>query len=1132
MNKLVIFVRKSHRWNVDCLCLYQVQSRENQVRSRQKDGGNRMKSWFSVLVCLFLMAVFGAMLASPGYGQTSNGAIAGVITDKSGSAVPDAFVIVTSDDRGGEPRQVSTDASGSFRAEALTPGKYTVSVKKNGFSDLKISGIDVRASLTVTTNGVLEVAGQNTTVLVEATNAQQLQTQSGDLSASLGSTDVHELPINGLNPIALVLTEPGVQDGNGRGLSNGMNFSVNGSRPRANNFLIDGQDNNDNSIAGQAFQPTNLEAIGEVTILSNSYSAEFGRGGGSVTNVIYKGGTNDFHGSAWELATNSALASAAHENLLAGCEQDGSCHPVSVENTFGFAFGGPIKHNKLFVFGSSQWDRTRSTNNGGTIFAPTATGLTELQALEPNPNVAYLIAAYGGLTASDTANILKLVPIGSATVGGVDRGTIQFGSIQRSGIGEISNDRQWDVRLDYNATDKDLLTARYYRDDFSLSPDLFNFPNQLQPFDSLQGGPSQSVAVMWTHTISSKALNELRASYTNIGFIFGPTAATTANPLSQDPTVSIANISGGGATFPSLGFPSNLPQGRAHKSFQYQDVFTYTIGRHTLRLGADVNHLSVVDSIPFNSRGTIAYTSGRGSDANNCGLAAGTPNDVPGGCTALANFIDNFTGSGGAVSKVFGSPVLQPFVTTFAPYAEDTYKVKENLTFTLGLRYEYSGTPENVLLFPAVQPGLGFGMVGGAFPSEFSAKQQPDRNNFAPRIGFAYTPRFGGRFLGDGKTVIRGGFGMFYDSLFTNILDNTGGTSPNAVGGTLTGAPTNNGGRGLANASGLLNSVTSTLNPLATVDSIPSNLVNPKTLQWNLNIQRELPGNFIFTAAYVGTRGEHLYVNQQYNPGVTGVRLVPTQGSVLVRTNGADSIYHGGQFSLERQFSRGLLLRAAYTYSKLIDDGSEVFTLAGALTSTSANPFSQASDRGLSAYDRRNRFVMSYVWEIPYNHGDSLGMKALRAVTGHWQWSGILTIQSGIPGIINTGSDTNQDLNAGDDRPNVANASLPLGDFDRYAPAAAGTLGNVGRNTYIGPGDWFWDTSVSRVFPIRFKKLEHQALTVRGEFYNALNHGNQNLPGLDLAAGPSTTPGDGGFGDLKSTVTGQRQIKIYLKYSF
>jgi hypothetical protein len=1095
-----------------------------------------MRNWSRVLVVLALILWVGAVLAIPGYAQTSNGTIAGTIVDKTGAAVPEAKVQVTSMDRGGEPREINTDSSGSYRIEALLPGTYAVAVTKPGFSDLKISGLEVKASLTTTASGVLEVAGQNATVLVEATNAQELQTQSGDLSANLTSTDVHELPINNRNPITLVLTEPGVQDGNGRGISNGVNFSVNGARPRANNFLIDGQDDNDNAIAGQAFQPSNLEAIGEVTILTNAYSAQFGRGGGSVTNVIYKGGTNDFHGSAWEEATNSDLATASHQSLLAGCVQQKSCHPVSVENTFGFAFGGPIKHNKLFIFGSSQWDRTRSTNNGNPILAPTTTGLSELQALEPNPNVAYLIAAFGGLTASNTAPGITEIALGSATPTGPNRGNVEFGIVQRSGIAEVANGRQWDIRTDFNATDRDLLTARYFRSDSSLSPDLFNFPTQLQPFDSLQGGPAQSIAVMWTHTISTKALNELRASYTNIAFTFGPTAATAVNPLAQMPTITISNITGSAGSLPALGFPSNLPQGRAHKSYQYQDAFSYTTGRHTIKTGVDVNHLSVVDAIPFNSRGTITYTSSA-TIPGSCGPI--TPTN-PNACTALANFVDNFTGPGGSLSKVFGSPILQPFVTTFAPYAEDTFRMKENFTLTLGVRYEYTGTPENVLQFPAVQPGLGFGLVGGVFPNEFSAKQQPDRNNFAPRIGLAYTPHILNRLTGNGKTVIRAGYGIFYDSLYTNILDNTGGTPPNAVGGTLTGTNAQNGGRGLANASGLLNAVTATLNPLATVDSIVSNLRNPLETQWNLNIQRELPGNFIFTAAYVGTRGEHLYVNQQYNPGVptvvagklTSVRVIPTQGSIIVRTNGGDSIYHAGQFSLERRLGRGLLLRSAYTYSKLIDDGSEVFTLAGTLTSTSANPFNQASDRGLSAYDRRQRFVMAYVWQVPYNHGDSLGMRALRAATGHWEWSGIVTAESGIPGTILTGSDTSLDLNSGDDRPNVVNPSLGLGNFNRYFPAPPGTLGNVGRNTFIGPGAWFYDTSVSRVIPMPFKKLEHQELTLRGEFFNAFNHGNQNLPNLDLASGQSKGPGDGKFGDVFATVTGQRQIKIYLKYSF
>jgi len=1071
-----------------------------------------------VLGLIFLSASVGV---APGLAQTSNGAIAGSVVDKTGAVVQDATVSATSEDRGGEPRVVQTDSAGAYRIEALLPGKYTVVIKKEGFADFKVSGLEVKASLTSTVNGTLEVASQTATVLVEASTAQELQTQSGDLTASISSPEVHDLPIFGLNPIALVLTQAGVQDPGGRGISNGVDFSVNGTRPRSNNFLIDGQDNNDNSINGQAFQPTNTEAISEVTLLTNSYGAEYGRGGGSVTNVIYKGGTNDFHGSAWELATNSALATAKHEDLFAGCEASGTCHPVSVENTFGFSFGGPIKHNKLFVFGSSQWDRTRSTNNGGTITAPTASGVAELQALN-SANANFLVAAFGGLVAP---TVTKSVPIGSATTGGPNRGSIDFGLVQRSGIGEIANDRQWDVRLDFTPSEKDSLMARYYRDDGSLSPDLFNFPRQLQPFDSQQGGPSQSFAGGWTHTLSTKAINELRVSYTNIGFSFGPTPATASNPLAEMPTVAITGVSNAPTTpFPTLGFPANLPQGRAHKAYQYQDALNYTIGRHTFKGGVDVNHLSVVDAIPFNSRGTTAYAAGAATDTNNCGLATG--------CTGLANFIDNFTGPSGQISKVFGSPILQPFVTTYAPYVQDTWQMRDNFTLTLGLRYEYWGSPENVLQFPAMQPGVTIGMAGVSFPAVYSAKQPADRNNFGPRAGLAYTPHVWPRIFGQDKTVIRAGYGIFYDGLFTNILDNTGGTSPNAVGGTLTGTAAQNGGRGLANATGLLNSVAPVLNPLATVDTVAGNFMNPLTQQWNIDIQRELPGGFVFTAAYVGTRGEHLYVNQQYNPGISGVRMNPALGSVLVRTNGADSIYHGGQFTMDRKFSRGLLLRAAYTYSKLIDDASEVFTISQQ-SSFAEDPFNQGLDRGPSLYDRRQRLVFTYIWDVPYVHDTSnAGYRVLNALTAHWQWSGFATFQTGQPETIITGKDNLGDLNTTNDRPNVVNASLPMGDFNRYATPAAGTLGNLGRNTYTGPNEQYWDTSIQRVIPIRIHHLEGQQLTLRAEFYNALNHANRFLPDLNLADGASTAPGDGGFGDIVSTVQGQRQIKIYLKYSF
>ncbi len=308
------------------------------------------------------------------------------------------------------------------------------------------------------------------------------------------------------------------------------------------------------------------------------------------------------------------------------------------------------------------------------------------------------------------------------------------------------------------------------------------------------------------HTFSSRAVNELRASFTEINFSFSPTGGTAANPLFSHAQISITGL-------PALGFPSNLPQGRGHKTWQYQDAFSYSIGKHSFKAGADITYLAVVDLIPFNSRGTIGYVD---SVPN---AAAGTTDTH----TALGNFVDDFAGTAGTVSKSFGSPVTKPFVTTYAPYVQDTWRLTPNFTLDLGMRYEYWGTPENTLLYPAADLSAGIGLPGQSFPNKFAHPQQGDLNNFAPRVGFAYTPRMWQRLFGREKTVIRAGYGIFYDGIFTNILDNTAGASPNAVGFTATSNTANN-GRGIASASTVLAGAQAVLNPLATVTTISDNL--------------------------------------------------------------------------------------------------------------------------------------------------------------------------------------------------------------------------------------------------------------------------------------------------------------------
>jgi hypothetical protein len=527
----------------------------------------------------------------------------------------------------------------------------------------------------------------------------------------------------------------------------------------------------------------------------------------------------------------------------------------------------------------------------------------------------------------------------------------------------------------------------------------------------------------------------------------------------------------------------------------------------------------------------------------------------------LGNFIDNFTGPAGQVAINFGNPEVQPFVGIYAPYVQDTWKVSQNFTVDLGLRYEYWGTVGNILPFPTLDTNVfGRDLAGAVFPNYLSTKQEGDKNNFAPRIGFAYTPKFWNRVFGNNKSVIRAGYGIFYDGIFTNILDNTASSVPNVNGGSFT-APSGPGQRGLANATGLLAGITPTQTPTASLDTMSRHILNPITHQWNLDVQRQLPGNFLLTVAYVGTRGEHLFVNQDYNFGDpnTGERLNPSLGDVLVRDNAADSFYHSGQVTLNRSFSHGLLFRAAYTYSKLIDDGSEVFTTTG-LSSFAQNPLDQKADYGLSAYDRRHRLVMTYVWDLPYPHSESnAGMKVLSQIVRGWQWSGTATFQTGTPETISDGFDANGDLRASD-RPNLSNPNAPFNSigidgFQLGLTATPGTIfgpiqdclnglstcvaqdpsnfhfvipgegfGNLGRNTFVGPGQMFYNTSVQRTF----KFLERQSITFRMELFNAFNH-----PNLFTDGGVNSfNLLNSNFDNIDSTIDGNRQIKFWLKYSF
>jgi len=485
--------------------------------------------------------------------------------------------------------------------------------------------------------------------------------------------------------------------------------------------------------------------------------------------------------------------------------------------------------------------------------------------------------------------------------------------------------------------------------------------------------------------------------------------------------------------------------------------------------------------VPINTRGALSFTSG-------------------GGFTALGNFVQGFSGPAGTASKVFGDGAETSDVTNQAYFVNDQWRVRENLSLNLGLRYENYGVVSNNAPFPA---------FGGLFADPLTrVEQKRDNNNFGPRFSFAYTPRFLEGVFGENRTVIRGGLAVNYDVFFNNILSNTVATFPNSLGGTTV-AP--NAGRGLGNFGAQSLPATPTINPRAAVNSVDPNLVNPMTYVYNLGIQRELPGRNILDLAYVGSRGTHLFINEQVNPGINNVRINPARGSVVVRTNGGDSNYHSLQARLERGFSKGFLYRAAYTFSKAIDNtNSEVFATTGG-TSVGSNPFNRRADRSVASYDVPHRFSFVGLWDSSKMFNEALKGKLL----GGFTLSTIYRIQSGnVETPFIGGADLNGDLNAFNDRPAIGNpnapqdtvafsnafngTSSPTGFSDlngndinpnnaRFIVDPTITSGFAGRNTLRSPFVDRLDLSLGRSFKIPFTKWETDRFEIRVEFFNVLN---------------------------------------------
>ena len=1083
--------------------------------------------------------------------QTSKGIIAGVVRDATGAVVAGAAVTATDKDTQ-DTRTTKSQADGSYRLDALQPGRYKVAVSETGFTNSVTDNLTVSASVVTSNDVTLTVGGSSTEVTVQAENTG-INTENGQLAGVISSRQLEDVPIFSLNPVELALTVPGVQlVSQNSGFSNGINLEVNGARPRANNFLLDGQEINDVGIGGQAFQPQIPDIFQNETVITNNASAEYGRAGGAVVNLVTKAGTNTFHGSVYERYNGSGL------NAIDGVSRQspGFQKARYDQHQYGFTLGGPIWKDKLFGFGGLFISRFYGRETASRLEFPDAAGYAQLQAIG-GPQVA-LLDQY----LSNGSYLTNYTPFpGNGVVTTINVGaqpncanpcSITTGYFQRPNPSESSPDTQWLYRIDFTPRSKDSFAFRYLHDRSSLTPDFFTNSSALVGFDTQQGGPSELGAGTWTHVFGSSIVNELRGSEDRLGFTFSPIASTLANPLYNFATLRIANVAVDNSGASSLGFNQNYPQGRHEDLYQIQDTVSITRGPQTLRVGFDIGRQIETDLVPLNTRGTLSFQKG-GS-----------------GVSPLGNFLLNQLGPSGQATKSFGSTRVDPHGWRSGIFAQDDVKLSPQLTLNLGVRYDYLTNPENSLPYPGLDPANPYQAIGTV------VKVQNDVNNIAPRIGFAYSPAGTGLF-GNGKTVVRGGFGIFYDSPFSNFVTNAATSAPNVISGLLTSTQ----GNGLSNATSQIANIPVVLNPTASVQSVVSNFVNPYTYQFNVGVERSLPGSNLIAVRYVGALGKKLYANRNYNffaPDGSGNRLDPNLGQIVARGNFAASNYNAAQVEYTHNFSRGVQISANYVFSKNLDDGSEIFA-TGANPNTSyqadLSPNGIPQEWGPSAYDHRHFFSVSYVWApAGFKSGNSFANAALGALSRNWTISGVEQFQTGSYSTFTTaGVDQNGDGNAFNDRPLVGSPTAPLNTaaidgtfiggtpgvyYDLAANNSAGALNpinlsavhwvipnqplnqnlhqEIGRNSFSNPGTTVNNIAVEKGFGTSYIHLERGKIVLRAEVNDIGNHNDVGI--LDTNTLDIGTPNFLNTSNARvqtpnnSPATAGRSIVLWAKFLF